>query len=145
MNINNFNYINNDYINNNIYQYINQYNNNNIDNNNIEIINNNYINNYILEHGSMPFNQLINLINENPIVNPIETPIETFTRLEIQVNNVQVESEEICSVCLEGENYVNCETNCSHHFHVDCLSRWISRNNSCPMCRGNINSINTSL
>jgi hypothetical protein len=150
----NFNYINNNNnIYNDIYQYIDQYNNNNI-NNNIEIINNNnIINNYILEFGSMPFNQIINLINQNHLENEnqdhneslIETPIERFTRLNIQVNNVQVQSEEICSVCLQEDNCVNCKTNCSHHFHIDCLSGWISRNNSCPLCRGNITSINTSL
>ncbi len=132
------NIINNDFIINNNY--------------NLNDINNNY-NNYenlpiynILNYGPMPINVIINIFYENidhqPIL-PEETPVETFTRLNIQINDEEVNSEETCSVCLESN--VNCETNCSHHFHVGCLSQWINRNNSCPLCRGNISSINTNL
>ncbi|KMQ81800.1 ring-h2 zinc finger protein [Lasius niger] len=53
--------------------------------------------------------------------------------------------QECCSICLEplmpaeddhrsGESsYVT--TVCSHNFHVRCLSRWYSNNDSCPICR----------
>ncbi len=132
---NNINIINNDFLNNN-------YNFNDINgNNNYEILPiYNYFNN-----GSMPINVLINIIYENenlPILHD-ETPVETFTRFSIPINDVQVNSEETCSICLE--NNVNCETNCSHHFHAACLSQWINKNNSCPLCRGNISCINTNL
>ncbi len=133
---NNINIINNDFINNN-------YNFNDINgNNNYEIL---PIYNY-LNYGPMPINVLINIIYENVDHQPIlhdETPVETFTRLNIEINDEEVNSEETCSVCLESN--VNCETNCSHHFHVGCLSQWINRNNSCPLCRGNISSVNTNL
>jgi hypothetical protein len=123
------------------------------------------IRDYIIQLDPMQFNQLIiaiNLIgrNQNENQNENETPVETFTRLGIQVNveevnveevnveevNVEeVEHKEICSVCLDDENCVDCKTSCSHNFHASCLSQWIKRNNSCPMCRRNITSINTNL
>jgi hypothetical protein len=140
---NNINIINNDFINNNNYDLI---------NNNYYLINNNYNfndindNNNYLNYEPMPINVFINIMFENvdqlPML-PDETPVETFTRLNIQINDEEVNSEETCSVCLESN--VNCETNCSHHFHVGCLSQWINRNNSCPLCRGNVSSVNTNL
>ena len=140
------NLMNDYYINNAINIINNDFNNNNY---NLNDINNNY-NNYenlpiynYLNYG--PINVIISIIYENadlPIL-PEETPVETFTRLNIQINDEEVNSEETCSVCLESN--VNCETNCSHHFHVGCLSQWVNRNNSCPLCRGNISSVNTNL
>jgi len=136
---NNINIINNDFIHPSIY-HLNDINNNNY--NNYEIL---PIYNY-LNYGPMPINVLINIIYENVDPQPIlhdETPMEIFRRLNIEINDEEVHSEETCSVCLESN--VNCETNCSHCFHAACLSSWINRNNSCPLCRGNISSIYTNL
>ncbi|KVH98814.1 E3 ubiquitin-protein ligase ZNRF1-like [Cynara cardunculus var. scolymus] len=42
-----------------------------------------------------------------------------------------------CSVCLE-ELEVGSEAGrlpCNHHFHVDCINRWVTYHRSCPNCR----------
>jgi hypothetical protein len=145
---NNYNNYNNyNYNNNNNYNNYNNYNNNNYNNN---YNNNNYNNNDMQNLALRDYiNQLIieiNLIERNQN----ETPIETFTRVGIQVNVEEVhveevEAKEICSVCLDNENCVDCKTSCSHNFHARCLSQWVKKNNSCPMCRGTITSINTNL
>ena len=44
-----------------------------------------------------------------------------------------------CSICLEEVKANGIETDCNHHFHIDCINSW--RNigkNSCPNCRHNI-------
>jgi hypothetical protein len=45
-----------------------------------------------------------------------------------------------CSICLE--NIINEEhkkiTTCNHIFHEECMAKWILQNNSCPLCRKNI-------
>lgn len=47
-------------------------------------------------------------------------------------------SEEGCSICLNafssGERLL-VPHNCSHRFHSDCLTPWLERNSTCPMCR----------
>jgi len=55
-------------------------------------------------------------------------------------NPVQVEEgkchchSENCPICLtvmgRGE-----EKSCGHRFHKRCIAKWLSRNNSCPLCR----------
>jgi len=47
-----------------------------------------------------------------------------------------------CSICLE--NIINEEhkkiTTCNHIFHEECMAIWILQNNSCPLCRKNLDS-----
>lgn len=45
-------------------------------------------------------------------------------------------NDEMCTIC-----YHNCDiiTNCGHHYCEKCINQWLKTNNSCPMCRGNIN------
>jgi hypothetical protein len=44
---------------------------------------------------------------------------------------------EICSVCLD--DVVNIESTsklrCGHHFHTNCITSCLERNNKCPLCR----------
>lgn len=55
-----------------------------------------------------------------------------------------------CAVCTEGLRFGGAakRTPCGHVFHQDCISRWLSVNYSCPLCRekcpsppGNISSV----
>lgn len=44
-----------------------------------------------------------------------------------------------CTVCMEGEGGGGKKVPaCGHVFHENCISRWLSVHNSCPLCRGNI-------
>ena len=42
-----------------------------------------------------------------------------------------------CSICLEtmcrGESVL--QLACDHHFHFRCISAWLGRSASCPMCK----------
>ncbi|AYV77619.1 MAG: hypothetical protein Dasosvirus13_5 [Dasosvirus sp.] len=45
-----------------------------------------------------------------------------------------------CSICLT--NYVQNDNlgilDCTHRFHMDCITRWLDVNPSCPLCRQNV-------
>lgn len=51
--------------------------------------------------------------------------------------------DECCSICLEHyETNLSipnvCRLECSHHFHVNCLSQWLVSHHNCPLCRTGI-------
>ena len=48
------------------------------------------------------------------------------------------ETSEDCFICFEslsGETLVQCVTRCKNYFHEECLKIWLSKNNTCPLCR----------
>lgn len=51
-----------------------------------------------------------------------------------------METEESCPVC--QENYKDGETlvklNCKHDYHKECVLKWLTQHNACPMCRQSI-------
>ncbi len=56
-----------------------------------------------------------------------------------QVDNLS-ESDSLpqCVICLDelGSNLSDIQTlSCDHRFHAQCLDRWLSLNNNCPICR----------
>ena len=55
-------------------------------------------------------------------------------------NKHHQQSGEECSICMEeldnGKNIA--KTNCGHSFCLSCLVRALKNNNTCPMCRANI-------
>ncbi|KAL3326308.1 hypothetical protein AABB24_037139 [Solanum stoloniferum] len=56
-------------------------------------------------------------------------------------NKVEVDSEEICSICLS--EYVNDETigtlHCGHEYHATCIEKWLLRGKkNCPICRSSV-------
>ena len=50
-----------------------------------------------------------------------------------------------CSICLEKLNKNKVYLNCSHYFHKDCINKWKTRNNTCPICRTRIIQIKEAL
>jgi rRNA processing protein Krr1/Pno1 len=62
-----------------------------------------------------------------------------ITKIYSNKNN---KSNESCPICLENltpeVNYV--KTECGHAFHFSCLSKCLSKKDSCPLCRTKINS-----
>ncbi|KAI3907446.1 hypothetical protein MKX01_036363 [Papaver californicum] len=64
---------------------------------------------------------------------------KTDTTSVIVSNLPTVAMVETCSVCM-GESETSTEQGkrlpCNHVYHLECISKWISRsNNSCPLCR----------
>lgn len=45
---------------------------------------------------------------------------------------------EQCSICYDSMEYCT-ELSCGHRFHINCLNHWRTINNTCPMCRTEVN------
>jgi hypothetical protein len=72
---------------------------------------------------------------EEPI---IEEPIMEESIIEESTITIKEHLDD-CSICLE--KIVNDDkhiTSCNHTFHEECMAIWMSLNNSCPLCRKNL-------
>lgn len=47
----------------------------------------------------------------------------------------KISSNSECAICISSSNKTKCVTKCKHVFHISCLKRWLSTNNTCPICR----------
>lgn len=53
------------------------------------------------------------------------------------------EETNLCSICLEDISSDECYSlNCDHRYHRDCITRWLHRNPTCPMCRTPVDADN---
>jgi len=49
---------------------------------------------------------------------------------------INTHEEVQCSICMEMIERTDKKTlNCNHDFHTDCVNRWLTSNNTCPLCR----------
>jgi hypothetical protein len=74
-----------------------------------------------------------NFINEDKTLRIIEKP---YKRVRFEEIPEGVE----CSIRMESfdENSVIAQTTCGHYFNEDGLCQWFERNDTCPMCRKNL-------
>lgn len=46
-----------------------------------------------------------------------------------------------CAICFEGlaggGALARCESSCGNRFHLECITRWVARTPTCPLCRAN--------
>ena len=75
-------------------------------------------------------------VDYNSLINSLQESIQQLT-LENRKMESTMEQEDICSICLSGENLVPNEK-CGHKFHTECLVTWLQNNNCCPVCRTRI-------
>ncbi|EPS66896.1 hypothetical protein M569_07880, partial [Genlisea aurea] len=63
--------------------------------------------------------------------------LETTHNLVGEMPTVTASGGGRCSICMSGLSgeWRGKEVPCGHVFHEDCIFRWISANNSCPLCR----------
>jgi len=74
--------------------------------------------------------------NNNEPETPTNTPsniINSLERFEINESNF-IESNH-CSICYEPLNNVCVKLRCEHSFHEHCITNWLNRRNTCPLCR----------
>ncbi|KAL4199994.1 hypothetical protein AMTRI_Chr03g54150 [Amborella trichopoda] len=75
--------------------------------------------------------------------------LETVQPVEDALGKIQITSfvpgvrqVDACSVCLcdfRNRDKIGIPVNCGHHFHKDCIYKWVNLNkNSCPLCRSPI-------
>ena len=48
-----------------------------------------------------------------------------------------------CSICLEKQNNKCVKLSCGHTFHNKCITNWLLKNNTCPLCRNGMYDIDT--
>lgn len=57
-------------------------------------------------------------------------------------------SDAICAICLSeyqtGEK-LRILNACQHHFHSDCVAKWLSMEKSCPLCKKDIDFVQQAL
>lgn len=64
--------------------------------------------------------------------------IETIPETTLSQEEVQSLSSKLCSICLEEFNSTQTVKRipvCSHIFHSVCIEDWLTRRNTCPLCR----------
>ena len=79
-------------------------------------------------------------------IEKMEEPLQLQNILAKENNFVTDDYE--CAICLDSlDSLDNCEenkiiqlNNCNHKFHESCLKQWLLHNNTCPLCRTNINN-----
>ncbi|XP_057178606.1 E3 ubiquitin-protein ligase RNF6 [Triplophysa rosa] len=99
--------------------------------------------NNLVENGTLPILRLAHffLLNEDedeehPRGLTKEQIDNLVTRTYGQVN-LEGEQGRACSVCINEYAQGNKlrRLPCAHEFHIHCIDRWLSENNTCPICR----------
>jgi len=73
-------------------------------------------------------------------------PRDVFSNLPTIVFKMEVEESEedmFCPICLEDyfDNEELVELPCKHIFHIDCAEEWLSKEDSCPMCKQSVQEL----
>jgi hypothetical protein len=74
--------------------------------------------------------------------------ISTARRIRTRFNSVScpclnaklVDTAEDCAICLGGEEGSGAKLPCGHIFHYDCLSKWVAKQATCPLCRAPVDT-----
>ena len=85
------------------------------------------INIYTIRENTLKINEYINLQKE------IE---KQLANIDERFNNMLANQN--CHICLNTMDNIVMEPNCQNLFCGDCLLKWLTNHNSCPICRTNI-------
>ena len=87
------------------------------------------------------FLDIMNRIFSNNYKQPGENNINYFHRIRNHYKFQNLKSCRVdtdCPICFERTQN-NIITECDHIFCKDCIEKWMSKNDKCPLCRENIN------
>ncbi|CAD8064467.1 unnamed protein product [Paramecium primaurelia] len=66
--------------------------------------------------------------------------LQNQIQLLLKQCKIKQQINDCCTICLEDSgNPVEIELECSHVFHQECISEWLSREKHCPVCKRDIN------
>ena len=76
-------------------------------------------------------------VGEDALLRFVAASEEVIEGLEKMRISDEVSEKECCVVCLEDMSAGSEATRlpCSHHFHGDCIVKWLSTSKFCPLCR----------
>lgn len=91
-----------------------------------------------------------NMIEEqNRITHSVPPPsthpsvIKSLHRDELHAISILILNEGACSICVEDFAIAEMTTTlpCSHAFHSSCTEQWLTKQNTCPICRFELESV----
>ena len=103
----------------------------------------NHIINMIPEHGQRSVSTDASMNSVQPHIST--TTMNNFLTTALHDYRVNGPPYETCSICQNDMDQSQQLTEirvCRHHYHRNCLNRWIRNHSSCPMCRAYIYSNN---
>lgn len=58
----------------------------------------------------------------------------------MKYNSMLNSEDKLCSICMcdydEGEELLMLD--CSHRYHIECISKWLEKKTTCPICKRDI-------
>lgn len=93
-----------------------------------------------LDVDSMSYEELLALGERIGIVNT-GLPEDVFSKCLVETrchSSDKAQEETSCAICLEeykSMDKVGMIRNCGHVYHVDCIKKWLSMKNMCPICK----------
>lgn len=98
--------------------------------------------NNLVENGTLPILRLAHffLLNDEDDEHPRGLTKEQIDNLATRTYgqaSLEAEQGRACSVCINEYAQGNKLRSlpCAHEFHIHCIDRWLSENNTCPICR----------
>ena len=103
-----------------------------------------FLNNH---NNDFQFNNLVNILmsmdmgsNSHPPA--LERAINNLKKIEVNENNINNYKNITCNICLDNFEIGNTLRilECNHEFHEECILTWLKSNNTCPICRHELES-----
>ena len=103
-----------------------------------------FLNNH---NNDFQFNNLVNILmsmdmgsNSHPPAS--ERAINNLKKIEVNENNINNYKNITCNICLDNFEIGNTLRilECNHEFHEECILTWLKSNNTCPICRHELES-----
>eukprot|EP00005_Dracoamoeba_jomungandri_P004050 CAMPEP_0174250570 /NCGR_PEP_ID=MMETSP0439-20130205/708_1 /TAXON_ID=0 /ORGANISM="Stereomyxa ramosa, Strain Chinc5" /LENGTH=262 /DNA_ID=CAMNT_0015330687 /DNA_START=22 /DNA_END=810 /DNA_ORIENTATION=- len=92
-------------------------------------------------------NRIQSLLSDSNILDQLYTahqpegpPPATQEALEA-LPDVTFTTDEKCTICLERIELTAIQLPCKHFFHKDCVTPWLKKHNTCPLCRESVENI----
>ncbi|KAK7247069.1 hypothetical protein RIF29_41945 [Crotalaria pallida] len=87
------------------------------------------------------YEDIVNMITEESTVREVpiaarKIALESIEKVILEKDNMEMMMER-CSICLEEFNG-GAEVSslpCKHVYHGECITKWLERNHTCPLCR----------